>query len=494
MTMVFRPPPTPGRAATSCGTASARWHWSARSGRRRCKGPKCRRLRRAARAGRARRSRRSSATFRSCRSSRRSPPATARRLRRRHPGGPGGDPARLPDADLRLRRCLPRPDDPRAQGPRRRSCARRTACPSTPTSICTAAPSRPPTTAIRWTSSSRAQASTTCTRTTRTRRSSGTTTTPTAARRARSTTASSPPTCWATSARRSSSSRRASTTCRSSSPTTRSTGTARSVTRRTSTSASAATRSWSTAPSRRGWRVQRRIYRLRFLNASNARSYDLRLGNGRQMLQIASDGGLLERPVARTELPAAPRRADRGPGRLPALPAGLGDRAPEHRGEATTETVMRFDVVGGGGSEEARMPRGRMRTLREAARAERAPPLGPLAGDAVGRPVADRQPRLRPGAHRRPRGWARRSCGSGTTRPTACIRCTCTGCCSGSSSAARGHPPGRARLEGHDRRAAGRDRHGPAVVRALRRPLRLPLPRARARRQGDDAAAGGGQR
>ena len=45
--------------------------------------------------------------------------------------------------------------------------------------------------------------------------------------------------------------------------------------------------------------VQRRKYRLRFLNASNARSYALRLGKGRPMLQIAGDGGLLTRPVAR---------------------------------------------------------------------------------------------------------------------------------------------------------------------------------------------------
>ena len=52
--------------------------------------------------------------------------------------------------------------------------------------------------------------------------------------------------------------------------------------------------------------VQRRIYRLRFLNASNARTYDLKLGNGRQMLQIASDGGLLEPPVARSSFPLHP--------------------------------------------------------------------------------------------------------------------------------------------------------------------------------------------
>ena len=52
--------------------------------------------------------------------------------------------------------------------------------------------------------------------------------------------------------------------------------------------------------------VKRRIYRLRFLNASNARSYELKLGKGRQMLQIASDGGLLEAPVARSSFPLHP--------------------------------------------------------------------------------------------------------------------------------------------------------------------------------------------
>ena len=40
-----------------------------------------------------------------------------RRLRRGHPRGAGRDPAGLPDADLRLRRALPGPDDPRPQGP-----------------------------------------------------------------------------------------------------------------------------------------------------------------------------------------------------------------------------------------------------------------------------------------------------------------------------------------------------------------------------------------
>ena len=53
-------------------------------------------------------------------------------------------------------------------------------------------------------------------------------------------------------------------------------------------------------------RVRRRKYRLRFLNASNSRSYTLRLGRGRPMTQIAGDGGLLTRPVNRTRVPLHP--------------------------------------------------------------------------------------------------------------------------------------------------------------------------------------------
>ena len=53
-------------------------------------------------------------------------------------------------------------------------------------------------------------------------------------------------------------------------------------------------------------RVERRNYRLRFVNASNARSYELRLGQGRAMAQVASDGGLLERAVPRTAVTLHP--------------------------------------------------------------------------------------------------------------------------------------------------------------------------------------------
>ena len=104
-------------------------------------------------------------------------------------------------------------------------------------------------------------------------------------------------------------------------------------------------------------RVKRRRYRLRFLNASNAREYRLVLGRGRPMTVIGSDGGLLERAVRRTRLPLAPaERTD--------VVIDFRDFAPGSRlvlrnelGGAGTVAVMRFDVVGGGGTEEARLPR-----------------------------------------------------------------------------------------------------------------------------------------
>jgi spore coat protein A len=104
-------------------------------------------------------------------------------------------------------------------------------------------------------------------------------------------------------------------------------------------------------------RVQRRKYRLRLLNASNSRSYTLRLGRGRRMTQIAADGGLLARPVGRRRLPLHPaERVD--------LVIDFREYAPgtelvlhNEDGEGGTVAVMRFDVARGGGSEDFRVPR-----------------------------------------------------------------------------------------------------------------------------------------
>ncbi|MEU7863774.1 multicopper oxidase family protein [Nonomuraea sp. NPDC049141] len=58
-------------------------------------------------------------------------------------------------------------------------------------------------------------------------------------------------------------------------------------------------------------RVARARYRLRLLNASNARTYELALSSGGPMVRIASDGGLLAAPRAAKQVRLAPaERAD----------------------------------------------------------------------------------------------------------------------------------------------------------------------------------------
>jgi spore coat protein A len=103
-------------------------------------------------------------------------------------------------------------------------------------------------------------------------------------------------------------------------------------------------------------KVERRLYRLRFLNASNARAYALQLGNGRKMVQIASDGGMLPKPVNRTLIPLEP--AERVDVIVDFRQFGVGSKVILHNtvGEPSTSAVMRFDVVKGG-SEEARIPK-----------------------------------------------------------------------------------------------------------------------------------------
>ena len=207
-------------------------------------------------------------------------------------------------------------------------------------------------------------------------------------------------------------------------------------------------------------RVERRIYRLRFLNASNARIYDLRLGRGRAMVQIASDGGLLERPLRRTEVPICTRPSGSS------CSIDFREFRPARRSCCRTRAarrarraVMRFDVDRGGGAEEARIPRGRMRDGSSAARAQREPALD-LALHEHARPCSGRSPAA--GSTRRGstsgRGSGRRSCGSGTTRPTACHPMHLHGMLFRIVERSTGVvPPRRARLEGHGRRAPGRD-------------------------------------
>jgi FtsP/CotA-like multicopper oxidase with cupredoxin domain len=51
--------------------------------------------------------------------------------------------------------------------------------------------------------------------------------------------------------------------------------------------------------------VERRKYRFRILNASNASTFDLALSSGQPLVQIATDGGLLAAPVVASSIPLA---------------------------------------------------------------------------------------------------------------------------------------------------------------------------------------------
>jgi FtsP/CotA-like multicopper oxidase with cupredoxin domain len=53
-------------------------------------------------------------------------------------------------------------------------------------------------------------------------------------------------------------------------------------------------------------RVGPRRYRLRFLNVSSFRSYDLQLSNGAPMIQIATESGLMPKPIRRREILLGP--------------------------------------------------------------------------------------------------------------------------------------------------------------------------------------------
>ena len=183
--------------------------------------------------------------------------------------------------------------------------------------------------------------------------------------------------------------------------------------------------------------VKRRIYRLRFLNASNAHSYNLKLGKGRQMLQIASNSGLLGRR-SRGRASRCTRRSGskcsidfRGfkPGSQISACRTRGRVSRDQRGHALRRRRRRRNR----GSAHAARPDA---DHRAATQAESDPQLGPVARDRLGHAMADRQPRLRPGAHDvRPR-LGTSELWHGATRPTACIPCTCTASSCGSSSAA----------------------------------------------------------
>jgi FtsP/CotA-like multicopper oxidase with cupredoxin domain len=91
--------------------------------------------------------------------------------------------------------------------------------------------------------------------------------------------------------------------------------------------------------------VKRALYRLRFLNASNARAYQLQLSNGAPMIQVAGDGGLLEAPVSRTAIPLAPAERVDVVVDFRRLRAGAQVELRNTLGTGGTAAVLRFDVM-----------------------------------------------------------------------------------------------------------------------------------------------------
>ena len=236
--------------------------------------------------------------------------------------------------------------------------------------------------------------------------------------------------------------------------------------------------------------VQRRSTGCGSSTRSNARSYSLRLGNGRPMLQIAGDGGLLSRPVTRTSFPLHPAERVDLVLDFSRLRAGRGARALQRgrRGRHAPGHALR------------RRGRRRQRGL-----------PGPDAACATPEPL--------PAANAR-RRWelALGSAAVADQRPAALTRTASTPARGGQhrdldlrqqlqprapDAPARLPVPRAGALERHRSTLADKlgwkDTVGVLpnetvtvlrVVRALRRQVRLPLPLARARRQGDDAADG----
>ena len=185
-------------------------------------------------------------------------------------------------------------------------------------------------------------------------------------------------------------------------------------------------------------RVERRRYRLRLLNASNSRSYSLRLGRGRTMTQIAGDGGLLARPVNRTRVVFHPaERID--------LVIDFRDYAPgtelvlhNEDGSGGTVAVMRFDVNGAAG---ARTSACHVVSASRSGCRRRTPTAAGTWGwaSAGGRSTAGTS--ITRGSMCG-RVTAAPNAGRSSTAPTACTRCISTVSCSACSNGAAACPRG----------------------------------------------------
>jgi spore coat protein A, manganese oxidase len=95
-------------------------------------------------------------------------------------------------------------------------------------------------------------------------------------------------------------------------------------------------------------KVRRRKYRFRLVNASNDRLLKFRLSNGAEFVQIGTDGGLMARPVRRTEIGLFPAERVDVVVDFSALPSGTKVQLLNSLGDTPASTeVMEFQVADG---------------------------------------------------------------------------------------------------------------------------------------------------
>lgn len=91
--------------------------------------------------------------------------------------------------------------------------------------------------------------------------------------------------------------------------------------------------------------VERRKYRFRILNGSNARFYEFALSNGQQLIQIGSDAGLLSAPVPRSSIVLAPAERVDVIIDFAQVAGGTNLILQNLRGTGATSEVMQFRVM-----------------------------------------------------------------------------------------------------------------------------------------------------
>jgi spore coat protein A len=102
-------------------------------------------------------------------------------------------------------------------------------------------------------------------------------------------------------------------------------------------------------------------YRMRLLNASNARRYEFALDppppSGAPFVQIATDHGLLTGPVSRNSVTLAPAERAEVIVDFSQYPVGSSVTLVNRLGEDAVGQVMRFDIVRAGANDDATIPR-----------------------------------------------------------------------------------------------------------------------------------------